>query len=103
MMPSKLQSLLTQMLTDGQQRAQVPQKRKLQSGLHVTVTCHAKGVTLAIARDNVYPSVKEWETVLNHFPYFVGKPQPIYHIDSTGRKAFRAELPTRQAVAQKLL
>ena len=101
-MASKLEALLAQMVEDGNRRAQIPQKRKIGGGLHINLTYHAKGATLVLSRDNVHPSAKEWETVLKHFPYHVGKIEPTVTVYE-GRKALRAELPIRQEAALKLL
>lgn len=100
-----LRTILNQMYQDAFLRDKVPQKRKLKNGLHITLTCHAQGVTLKLARDSVYPSLKEWETVLNNFPYFTGRPGPVPKtiIDSDTRKALVGELPRRTEVARQIV
>jgi len=100
---SKLDEVLDQMLTDARARDKVPQKRKLGSGLHVTITAYRESVTLAISRDTTYPSEQEWKTVCNHFPYYIGVPIPIKFMDNDKRMAMRAEVPSRTMVALKLL
>ena len=99
---SKLQILLDRMLEDARQHPQVPQKRKLQNGLHITVTVTANSVSISISRDETYPSENEWRAVCNHFPYYVGLPDPVKFVDSTRRYAMRANLPNRQQMALKL-
>ena len=99
----KLQDLLDRMLEDAQTRSKVPQKRKLPSGLHVTITAYRETYIVAIARDATYPSEKEWETVCKHFPYFIGTPIPIKYTDNDRRFAMRAEIQKHQIMQRKLL
>jgi hypothetical protein len=99
---SKLNDLLTVMYQDACQREKVPQKRKLKNGLHISLTSFRDGPYLAISRDTVYPAMKEWETVLAHFPYFVGKIEPELTTDSERRKCLHAKLPTRIYVAEQM-
>ena len=100
---SQLQATLTRMLDDGRQRMHIPQNRKLQNGLHVSIIVYKKGVTLTISREKVYPSEQEWRTILKHFPYYVPTQKPIKFIDDKQRFAMRANLPTRQFLAPRLL
>lgn len=97
-----LKKLLEQMYQDAFMRGQVPQKRRLQRGLHISLTCHSQGVTLIISRDEQYPSAQEWKAVINAFPYYTGNSDPVQTIDSDRRFALRAELPTRQKVAEQM-
>ena len=100
---SKLDDMLQQMLDEAKARDKVPQKRKLGNGLHITLTAYRESVILAISRDTTFPSEQEWKTVCNHFPYYIGVPMPIKFTDNDHRMAMRAEVPSRQFVAQKLL
>ena len=97
-----LKKMLEQMYQDAHLRGQIPQKRRLQRGLHISLTCHLQGVTLIISRDDKYPSAQEWTTVINAFPYYTGKSDPVQIIDNDRRFALRAELPTRQKVAEQM-
>ena len=99
----KLQDLLDKLLEDAKGHDKVPQTRKLEGGLHITMTAYRESIVLAISRDETYPSEKEWETVCKNYPYYIGKPTPIKFTDNNRRFAMRAEVPTRQAVALKLL
>lgn len=45
--------------------------QKLEKGLRVLIKRDEIGATLAIARDNVWPSDREWKTVLESLPYCV--------------------------------
>ena len=90
------------MLEDGQQRDNVPQKRKLAKGLHLCVTAHSDGITLEISRDEKYPSAQEWKTVMRNFPYFVPGTSPVQTINADRRFALRGELPTRRKVAEQM-
>lgn len=97
-----LKKILEQMYQDAFMRDKVPQKRRLPRGLHISLTCHSQGVTLIISRDDKYPSAQEWKAVINAFPYFTGSSNPAQIIDSDRRFALRAELPTRQKVAEQM-
>ena len=97
-----LKELLERMYQDALARGQVPQKRKLKNNLHLTMTCHSQGVTFEIARDGQFPSMSEWKTCLKYFPYYVGEIEPMQFSGSDGRMALRAELPTRQKVAEQM-
>ena len=92
---SKLNNILEELYYAGLQQLDKPQKRALNKGLHITVTCHTESTTLIIARDREYPSEKEWETVCNYFPYYVANPTPAKIIDTDQRLALKAELPRR--------
>jgi hypothetical protein len=99
---SALNALLTTQYHDAMQRAQVTQRRKLKNGLHIDITAHANGITLKLARDEQYPSMSEWTTVLNHFPYFTGKVEPVKIIDSDKRHALTGVVPRREQVAHQM-
>lgn len=96
-----LRELLDKMYQDAFMRANVPQKRKLNRGLHLTLTCHEKGVTLTLSRDSQTPSMGEWQTCLNNFPYFTGKIVPRKAMID-GRQALIGELPSRTQVAEQM-
>ena len=98
---SKLNEVLNQMFNDGTMRSQVPQNWKLKSGLYINLTCHSSGVTFEIARDNTFPSLKEWKTCLANFPYHTGRVQPSQKILTDGRRVLFAELPNRRQVAEQ--
>jgi hypothetical protein len=97
-----LKELLEKMYQDAFMRDKVPQKRKLKDNLHLTLTCHNQSVTFEIARDGAYPSISEWKTCLKYFPYYVGNIEPMQFVGSDGRRALRAELPSRRQVAERM-
>lgn len=92
---TKLNDILEELYTDGLQQPGKPQKRTLNKGLHLAVIVKSEGAILKIARDREYPSAREWETVCNYFPYYVGNPTPARIIDSDKRFALKADLPAR--------
>ena len=99
-----LSTILDQMYQDSLVRDKVPQKRKLPNSLHLTLTnSSTEGLTFEISRDSVYPSKKEFETCLKHFPYFTGNNIiPVQCIGLDGRMALRAKLPNRREVAEQM-
>lgn len=99
---SMLHDVLAKAYQDAFMQMDVPQKRFLKSGLQVSITCHAEGVTLELARIGVYPAGSEWKTVCNYFPYFVGKVEPVQCVDGSGLLLLRGELPSRRSVVSSL-
>lgn len=96
-----LRELLEKMYQDAFMRIHTPQRRKLNRGLHIMVTCTGEGVTLTISRDNQTPSMGEWQTCLNKFPYFTGKITPRRAVIE-GRQALTGKLPSRAQVAEQM-
>lgn len=78
-------------------------KRKLKGGLHIGIKANATSYTLILSRDGSYPSEKEWQTVLNHWPYHTELIQPSKIVDSDRRPALKAEIPTARAIQNPLL
>lgn len=69
----KLTEILESMLSQAMQSAHVPVKRNLKSGLRMTLTADAFGVTLILQRDDTLPSDTEIKTILKYWPYFPGE------------------------------
>ena len=99
---SKLQELLQQMI-DETMRDPNPVTRKLANGLHITIQAGTDTYTIALSRDSVYPSVREWETVIKHFPYFVAIPNAKQCVLKNKRLALLGRIPKRQQQALRLL
>lgn len=53
------------------------QRYKLKSGLHITLYGDGSKYKLILWRDKVFPSEKEWETVLKFWPYPVPKSEGL--------------------------
>ena len=66
---TRLHEILEDQLAEAKAKAGTKIVRKLQQGLRVELLCVSNDVRLTITRDNTYPSIKEWETVLKFFPY----------------------------------
>ena len=90
-----LAQLITQMLSDTKQGR--PARRKLNGGLHITIVARSVSYTLILSRDREYPSPKEWETVLKHWPYKTEPVTPARLIDNDKRMALKADIPTARA------
>ncbi len=90
-----LTQLIDQMINDTKQGK--PARRKLNGGLHITITARAQSFTLILSRDRAYPSPQEWSTVLKHWPYRTEQIQPARIVDNDGRMALKAEIPTARA------
>ena len=94
-----LSQLITQMLSDTRQGK--PARRKLSGGLHITIAARSASFTLILSRDREYPSAREWETVLKHWPYRTEKIEPARIIDNDRRMALKADIPTARATQGK--
>jgi len=90
-----LTKILEQMLFDARTSG-LPQIRKLKSGLFIKIIVYTTNVTVVLARDNTYPSLKEWKTVLDHFPYKVENGEPVENINKNGKYTLRGSVQTRQ-------
>ena len=73
-MASYLQQILEDMLS--QARAESKSYRPLSNGLRIKIMSETDGFTLILGRRITYPNMKEWQTVLNHFPYTTGSVLP---------------------------
>jgi len=89
---SILSQMLNDMVIDALAQRNRPFTRKLSNGLHITITNIGDEFALTISRDNVYPSLNEFVTVLNHWPYFLEtKEQPNQEMER-GRKCLKAKI-----------
>lgn len=91
-----LNQMLSQMLSDTKQGK--PARRKLNGGLHIAIAARSSAYTLILSRDQEYPSPKEWETVLKHWPYKTEAIMPARIIDNYRRMALKADIPTARAI-----
>jgi hypothetical protein len=66
---TRLHEILEDQLAEARAKAGTKIIRKLQQGLRVELLYFGNDVRLTIARDNTYPSMKEWETIVKFFPY----------------------------------
>ena len=64
-----LHEILEDQLAEAKAKAGTKIVRKLKQGLRVELLCMSNDVRLTITRDNTYPSMKEWETIVKFFPY----------------------------------
>lgn len=66
---------LNQILKDLHEQANAnkprPAIKRLKKGLRIMMKRDRQGLILGLARDDVYPSTHEWNTVLSHMPYQV--------------------------------
>lgn len=98
---SKLTELLESMLERAMQTTHIPIKRNLKSGLKLTLTADAHGVTLIMQRDSTLPSDTEIKTVLKYWPYYTGEVS-VSEIHYDGRPALKLEIKAPQEVAKYL-
>ena len=91
-MPSKLTPILEDLLADASQGKQA--RKKLTSGLIVELQVLGSSVKVILSRDGTPPSMTEWDTILQHFPYDIPRlqPSPTTH---RGRPSITGTLPAR--------
>jgi hypothetical protein len=77
-MSSRLQEILEDQFAEAKAKAGQKVVRKLNKGLRIEMSYLNNKVTLVITRDEKYPSLQEWETVLNLFPYPVPTVEPVW-------------------------
>lgn len=94
-MKSKLHEILEDQFAEAKAKAGQKIVRRLGRGLRIEMTCVNSSVWLAITRDGNFPSLKEWETVTNHFPYQVPKIEP-----TPDRSGSRYSMSARFALAR---
>jgi len=74
---NRLHEILEDQFAEAKAKAGQKVVRKLGRGLRIELVYLKSDVHLAITRDDKFPSLKEWETVMSHFPYTVQKVQPV--------------------------
>lgn len=94
---SKLTDVLQSMI-DEAARVAHPVKRKLKSGLHISIEAKIEHYIVEISRDSTYPSGKEWETIFKHWPYFTAMPNADQYQGADHRMALRGTVGKRQEI-----
>lgn len=97
-----LRPFLQAMLDDAVRKPGGVVRKRFTKGLHIALMVTEKSVQISLSRDKVYPSEREWQTVLAHFPYIVPKVEPIKFVDGLKRFAMRGKLPRREDVPEQL-
>lgn len=97
---SALSNILEDQLADARRRAGTKIVRRLKNGLRIEITHIYNTVMLCLTRDQTYPSLQEWETVLRHFPYRTPKTEP-QRLQQGSRFTIYAELPTQREAQTK--
>ena len=97
---SKLAHILEGQLTEAINHAGAPIIRRLYSGLRIEIMVVSNDVKLTLTRDNTYPSLAEWDTVLKHFPYNVPKLLPE-NKQQGSRYTISARFPSERTMQQK--
>lgn len=70
---SRLSQILEDQLAIAQRNAGTRIIRRLKGGLRIELVTVSNEVRLTLARDDKYPSLQEWVTVMAHWPYPVMK------------------------------
>ncbi len=95
---SKLQYILEDMLTEAKAKGKA--NRKLQSGLHIEIVTAQASTKIVLWREQVYPSMAEWDTVMKHFPYDTPRITPT--TETTGNRfAIHGTVPSARTMQLK--
>lgn len=98
---SKLQKLLEDQLADAKKNAGRKIVRKLPGGLRIEIECVSNDVRLTLTRDSQYPSIQEWLTVIDHFPYAVPRSTAAEHKQEGSRYTISARFPSKRTIQTK--
>lgn len=101
-MKNRLQEILEDQLVEAKAKAGQKVVRKLGRGLRIELMCFKSDVHLAITRDDKFPSLKEWETVMKSFPCQVPKVEPTSD-QSGSRYCISARFALERTVQMKFL
>ena len=89
---SKLHNILEDQLADARQNAGQKIIRKLKNGLRIEIVYINTVVYLTLTRDNQFPSLQEWDTIIRYLPF--ATPSIIPATDQNGpRYTLTARLP----------
>lgn len=98
---SKLSNLLEDMISLARAHAGVPMKRHLHEGLTIEVRAVSNEIRLTISREDKYPSMDEWRTIMNHFPYPVDRVTEPAAATEGSRYIMTARIPLNQSALWK--
>ena len=89
---SKLHNILEDQLTAARQNAGQKIIRKLKNGLRIEIVYINTMVYLTLTRDNTFPSMQEWDTIIKYLPFATPKISPA--TDQNGpRRTLTARIP----------
>ena len=97
-----LTKILEQMIQSFKETGAV-QRRKLKSGLHITLIGHSTKYVLILWRNKVFPSDKEWETVLKFWPYQVERIEPKRIMTREKIPTLRGDIPAQGMTQRQLV
>ena len=89
---TKLHNILEDQLADARQNAGAKIVRKLPNGLRIEIIYINTVVYLTLTRDDQFPSMQEWDTVVKHLPFATPKLMPATDQNET-RYTLTARLP----------
>lgn len=79
---AKLNTVVGQLVVQSERNGKEAEAR-LERGLVIGVTVGKKNTRLRLKRSGVYPSMAEWKTVVEVWPYPVGDVEPEKLVDGT--------------------
>lgn len=103
-MPNRLAFILEDLLSQSKKQAGIAARRKLPSGLAISILSVQHEVTIIIGRQNTRPDIREWDTVMKYFPYVTPKTMPT-PIDKQGKSGtwlcLTARVPSNSILQMK--
>lgn len=97
---SKLTLLLEDQLAEARTNAGRKIVRRLPGGLRIEIECVSNDVRLTLTRDDTFPSIQEWLTLIDHFPYAVPKSMPEHKREGS-RYTITARFPSERTIQTK--
>ena len=97
---SRLAKILEDQLAEAKAKAGSIIIRKLNHGLRIELMCVSSEVRLTLTRDDKYPSIQEWETVMKYFPFEVEKISPVGE-QKGGRYIISARFANQRSIQAK--
>src|SRR5690242_18587796 len=76
MTQTALAQLLEDELAEAKEKTGSAVSRRLKNGLHIVLVARENEVVVGIWRNNAFPSISEWDTVMKNFPYATPKVLP---------------------------
>lgn len=99
---SKLCNMLEDMIAAAKTKAGTPIRRQLHKGLRIEIVSVSTALRLTLVRENAYPSMDEWDTVVRHFPYPIQATYPLPRQEGN-RHTLSARIPAPGVMELKYL
>ena len=97
---SALAQILEDQLAEAKAKAGTKIVRRLAKGLRVELMAAHNEVTITLTRDEAFPSMQEWDTIIKYFPYDTPRILPT-PIQQGGRYTITGKVPSQRMAQLK--